>query len=157
MTIPNYITPAGFEALKTELHDLLHVQRPEIVKVVSWAASLGDRSENADYIYGKRRMREIDKRIRFLQSRLDNIQVIDPREQKAGVVKFGATVTLVDENNRTKIYKIVGVDEIDLSRGYISWQSPLARALIGKSCGDEISYSTPAGVREAEIQAVQYL
>ena len=113
---PNYITPAGLKNLQDELHQLLHVERPAIVKTVAWAAANGDRSENADYIYGKRRMREIDRRIHFLQSRLDYVEVVDPAGEMGDTVKFGATVTLVDENNIKTTYQIVGTDEFDLKK-----------------------------------------
>ncbi|MBU1917174.1 transcription elongation factor GreB, partial [bacterium] len=129
---PNYLTPQGLKKIQEELHLLLHEERPQLVKTVAWAAANGDRSENADYIYGKRRLREIDRRIRFLQSRLDYIEVIDPKTITYQHVSFGATVTIVDENNVRATYQIVGADEIDPDENKISWQSPVAKALMGK-------------------------
>ncbi len=156
MSLPNYITPAGLKKLRDELHELLHVERPKLVKTVAWAAANGDRSENADYIYGKRRMREIDKRIHFLQGRLDNIEVIDPTGVKSDVIKFGATVTIVDEDNVEFIYQIVGADEFDAAHGKISWQSPLAKSLLGKKIGDTAIVVRPKGKTEVEVIEVEY-
>lgn len=155
--LKNYITPTGFRRLKEEALHLLDKERPELVKVIHWAASNGDRSENADYIYGKRRLREIDRRIRFLTKRLDAAVVVDPasREQTDQVF-FGATVTVVDEAGAEKIYSIVGIDEADVSRGRISWISPLARALIKAREGDCVTVRTPAGDETLEILGVQY-
>jgi len=136
MSTPNYITPTGLKRLKDELHELLHQERPSIVKVVTWAAEQGDRSENADYIYGKKRMREIDQRIHFLQKRLDHIEVVDPAHVIADVVSFGATVTYEDEEGKQSTFQIVGADEFDVANGKISWQSPLSKALMGKREGD---------------------
>lgn len=157
----NYITPRGLKKIHDELHHLLHVERPEVVKTVSWAAANGDRSENADYIYGKRRLREIDRRIGFLQGRLDNIEVIDPKavtmdSDTAVKVQFGATVTITDENGRRATYQIVGADEIDTAGGLISWESPLARALIGRVAGDLVTVRRPAGEIEVEVVTVEY-
>ena len=153
---PNYITPAGLKKIQDELHQLLHVERPEVVRVVTWAAGNGDRSENADYQYGKRRLREIDRRVHFLQGRLDHIEVIDPASVKAEVVQFGATVTVVDEEDRRATYQIVGADEIDTQGGRISWMSPMARALLGKRCGDAVVVRRPAGEMEVEITGIEY-
>lgn len=143
----NYVTPQGAESLRAELKKLLNVDRPEVVKVVSWAAGNGDRSENGDYIYGKRKLREIDRRIRFLTKRLESCEVVDPKLQKSEAVVFGATVVLLGEDASgvevKKTYQIVGVDEADAQIGKISWQSPLARALLGKKVGDEISLKLP--------------
>ncbi len=147
----NYITPAGAEKLRSELKDLLNNKRPEVVKVVSWAASNGDRSENADYIYGKRRLREIDRRIRFLTKRLDAAEVIDPASQKGDRVLFGATVTVHDEEGSERVYCIVGVDEIDAKRGHISWVSPVGRALLQSKPGDTVTVRTPKGEEDLEI------
>src|SRR4051812_24269817 len=134
---PNYITPTGFRRLKEEALHLLDKERPELVKVIHWAASNGDRSENADYIYGKRRLREIDRRIRFLTKRLDAAVVVDPAAREGtDQVFFGATVTLLTAEGKEKIYSIVGIDETDVSQGRISWISPLARALIKASAGE---------------------
>jgi transcription elongation factor GreB len=155
-TTPNYITPEGLKKIQDELHQLLHVERPQLVKTISWAAGNGDRSENADYIYGKRRLREIDKRVHFLTTRLDNIEVIDPAKLSGTKVSFGATVTLIDETDKKACYQIIGVDEIDTSGGKISWQSPLAKALLGKSQGETVMVVRPAGKIEVEILKVEY-
>ncbi len=152
----NYITPAGFARLHAEFDDLMKVQRPETVKIVSWAAALGDRSENADYLYGKKRLREIDKRIRFLTKRIGSAQVVDPTEQPHEKIYFGATVVVSDQDGKDHTYTIVGMDEIDLARGHISWISPLAKALLGKQEGDSIVVHTPAGAQELDIIEVRY-
>lgn len=153
----NYITPKGYQRLIDELDHLTKSERPKVVKVVSWAASLGDRSENADYQYGKRRLREIDRRISFLQRRLDNAQVVDPTSFSGSAVKFGATVTVEDEDGRQHTYSIVGVDEIESERLLISWKSPIGRQLLGKEVGDVVSISVPRGERQLEIINVQYV
>jgi transcription elongation factor GreB len=154
---PNYITPHGFARLKAEALQLLDKERPELVKVVAWAASNGDRSENADYIYGKRRLREIDRRIRFLTKRLETTKVVDPAEREAtDQVFFGATVTLADEDGTQNTYSIVGIDEADVSRGRISWISPLARALLKHREGEQITFKTPGGDQVLEIVRVEY-
>jgi transcription elongation factor GreB len=153
----NYITPSGFKRLKDEALHLLDRERPDLVKVIQWAASNGDRSENADYIYGKRRLREIDRRIRFLTKRLDAAVVVDPAEREpTDQVFFGATVTLLYGDDTEKTWSIVGVDEVDLSRGRISWISPLARALHKAREGDTVILRTPAGAERVEVLAVQY-
>ncbi len=152
----NYITPAGFARLHAEFENLMKVQRPETVKIVSWAAALGDRSENADYLYGKKRLREIDKRIRFLTKRIGFAEVVDPKEQPHEKIYFGATVMVSDQAEREHTYTIVGMDEIDLERGRISWISPLAKALLGKQEGDHITVHTPAGAQELEVVEVRY-
>ena len=126
----NYMTPQGYARMKNELTQLLNVERPELVKVVSWAASNGDRSENGDYLYGKRRLREIDRRIRFLMKRLENAEVVDPRDADHDQVFFGATVTYADSKGEEHTVSIVGLDEVDPARGRISWVSPVARALM---------------------------
>jgi transcription elongation factor GreB len=155
--VKNYISPAGHARLKAEFEHLLRVERPHVVEIVSWAASNGDRSENGDYIYGKRRLREIDCRLRFLTKRLDIAEVVDPlRQQNTDQVFFGATVTLADEEGGENTYTIVGVDETDLGRGHISWVSPLARALIKAREGDTVRFQSPAGWREVEIVSVDY-
>jgi transcription elongation factor GreB len=153
----NYLTPQGHARLKEEALRLLNQERPELVKVVAWAASNGDRSENADYIYGKRRLREIDRRIRFLTKRLELAEVIDPsaREQTDQVF-FGATVTVVDDQTGESTYSIVGIDEADVGRGRISWISPLARALLKRREGDRIALKTPGGDQVLEIVKVEY-
>ncbi len=153
----NYVTPAGFKRLKDEALQLLDKERPDLVKVVQWAASNGDRSENADYIYGKRRLREIDRRIRFLTKRLDAAVVVDPAVREAtDQVFFGATVTLIHSNGEEKTYSIVGIDEADASSARISWISPLARALLKAHEGDTVVLRTPAGQEEIEIVTVGY-
>jgi transcription elongation factor GreB len=154
----NYITPAGAKKLKDELHELLTKTRPHITEVVAWAASLGDRSENADYIYNKRKLREIDRRIRFLTKRLESAEVVDP-VQSAGVesVRFGATVTIREEAGGQKTYSIVGVDEIDVKKGRISWVSPLGSALLKAKVGDFVLFRSPRGEEELEIIKIQYL
>jgi transcription elongation factor GreB len=154
----NYITPAGHARIREELDQLLRTERPQLVEVVHWAASNGDRSENGDYIYGKRRLREIDRRIRFLTRRLDLAEVVDPARQKnVEQVFFGATVTISNEQGLTQTYQIVGVDETDSQRGRISWVSPLARALLKAREGDVVRFQSPAGWREVEVVTVEYL
>lgn len=153
----NYITPSGHARLKAELEHLVKRERPHVVEIVSWAASNGDRSENGDYIYGKRRLREIDRRIRFLSKRLDIAEIVDPlRQGDNDQVFFGATVTIADEDGVENVYSIVGVDETDVSRGRISWISPLARALIKAREGESIRFQSPVGVREIDIVEVVY-
>ena len=155
---PNYITPAGWRSLKDELYQLVNKERPEIVQIVNWAASNGDRSENGDYLYGKRRMREIDRRIRFLTKRLEAAQVVDPETREAtDQIFFGATVTLLRGNGSEQKVKIVGIDEIDTAQNKISWISPLARCLIKAREGDEVSLNTPEGREDIEILEVAYL
>src|SRR5258708_16711403 len=146
----NYITPAGYARLKRELQTLLDKERPELVKVISWAASNGDRSENADYIYGKRRLREIDRRIRFLNKRLEIAEVIDPSRQGVEQVTFGATVPYSDSNGVERTVSIVGQDEVDPPRNRISWISPVARALTKARQGAAGTLRTPAGIEELE-------
>lgn len=154
---PNYLTPAGHARLVEEMEHLLRVERPKVVDTVAWAASNGDRSENGDYIYGKRRLREIDRRLRFLTKRLEIAQMVDPGAQQGNdQVFFGATVTLCDESGQMQRYRIVGVDEIDLARGHISWISPLARALLKQREGDTVRFASPAGLRELDIVTVEY-
>ncbi len=154
----NYITPEGHAAIEAEFHELLKVERPALVKVVSWAAGNGDRSENGDYIYGKRRLRQIDSRLRFLMQRMDAAVIVDPASQ-LGLEKvfFGAWVTLFSlKNNTEHTYRIVGKDELAPSMGYISWVSPLARAMLGKQIGDIVKVTAPAGDEQYEIIDVQY-
>lgn len=152
----NYITPAGFARLHAEFDNLIKVQRPETVKIISWAAALGDRSENADYLYGKKRLREIDKRIRFLTKRIGFAEVIDPAQQPHEKIYFGATVQVCDKAGEDHTYTIVGMDEVDLSRGHISWIAPLAKALLGKQEGESITVHTPLGAQELDIIEVHY-
>ena len=156
--LKNYITPAGFARLKAEALHLLDRERPDLVKVIHWAASNGDRSENADYIYGKRRLREIDRRIRFLTKRLDAAVVVDPSSREdTDQIFFGATVTLNNEAGEEKIYSIVGIDEADVSRGRISWISPLAKALIKAREGDIVTVKTPGGDERLEVAGIEYV
>jgi transcription elongation factor GreB len=153
----NYMTPAGHARLQAEFIHLVKVERPEVVSVVSWAAGNGDRSENGDYIYGKKRLREIDRRLRFLTKRLDAAVVVDPATQEStDQVFFGATVTVLDQNGEEFICSIVGLDEADPGRGRISWVSPLARALIKARLGDSVRFQSPGGMRELEIVAIEY-
>lgn len=153
----NYITPVGHARLKNELEHLVKRERPHVVEIVAWAASNGDRSENGDYIYGKRRLREIDRRIRFLAKRLDIAEVVDPlRQGDNDQVFFGARVTVLDADATENTYTIVGVDEADVARGRISWVSPLARALIKSREGDTVRFQSPIGIREIEIIEVVY-
>ncbi len=153
----NYITPRGYQRLKDEALNLIDKERPDLVKVVSWAASNGDRSENGDYIYGKRRLREIDRRIRFLTRRMDAAEVIDPTLREAtDQVFFGATVVVCDEDGTQSTYTIVGIDEADAARGRISWISPLARTLIRKHEGETLTLRTPGGEQNLEIVSVEY-
>jgi len=153
----NYITPAGYARLKHELQQLLDQERPELVKVIAWAASNGDRSENADYIYGKRRLREIDRRIRFLTQRLEIAEVIDPSRTGVEQVFFGATVTYRDSKGVERTISIVGQDEVDPSRGRVSWISPVARALNKARVGSVVSVKTPAGTEELEVTEIHYV
>ena len=156
----NYMTPGGFARLSGELEQLVHKERPELVVTVAWAAGNGDRSENGDYIYGKKRLREIDRRIRYLIKRLDASEVVDPAaprdEDQAGQVFFGATVTISNAQGEARTVAIVGVDEIDTARGYISWVSPMARALLKAREGDTVTLRTPGGVEDIDIVAVRY-
>lgn len=154
----NYITPEGHKRLMDEFLWLMNRERPQVTATVSWAAANGDRSENADYIYGKKRLREIDRRIRFLTKRLDMAEIIDPsmpREDESRIF-FGATVTYVNERGEEKTVSIVGVNEIDTTRGYISWVSPLARTLIKAREGDVVTLHAPGGTEELEILEVRY-
>lgn len=153
---PNYITPLGLQKLKDELRGLISSERPSVVATVAWAASNGDRSENADYIYGKRRLREIDRRIGLLTKKIEEAQVVDPKSQSGDRVLFGATVTVEDENGEKKSYSIVGSDETVPETGRISWQSPLAKALLGKREGDEAVIKRPTGEWIVEIVHVEY-
>ena len=156
----NYMTPGGFARLSAELEQLVQKERPELVAVVALAAGNGDRSENGDYIYGKKRLREIDRRIRFLIKRLDASEVVDPAlprdEETAGQVFFGATVDVRNSRGEPRTVSIVGVDEIDTARGYISWVSPMARALLKAREGDTVTLRTPGGAEELDIVEVRY-
>lgn len=152
----NYITPVGYKRLRDEYAELLNVERPKIVETVAWAASNGDRSENADYIYGKRRLREIDSRLRFLQGRLEKAVVVDPKQLTGSKVVFGATVTVLDEQEIVHTYQIVGQDEFDIKNGKISWKSPVAKALLGKTRGDEVKVAKPGGDEYITIEAIEF-
>lgn len=152
----NYVTPKGFTKLKDELRNLLDVERPSVVKTVSWAASNGDRSENGDYIYGKRRLREIDRRIRFLTKRIESAEVIDPANQRGDRVVFGATVVVEYSDGGRKAFQLVGIDESDPAKGQLSWTSPLAKALLGKRTGDLATFQTPKGEEEIEIIEIRF-
>ncbi|MBL8643894.1 MAG: transcription elongation factor GreB [Rhodospirillaceae bacterium] len=153
----NYVTPQGFEQLKDELNNLARVERPKVVEVVSWAAGNGDRSENGDYIYGKKRLREIDRRMRYLTKRLDSAVVVDPKLQKNhGQVFFGATVTYADEDDNRRTVRIVGIDEADLEKGMVSWMSPIAKALMKARVGDTVTLRTPAGEESIDIMDIKY-
>ena len=152
----NYVTPAGHARLKSELKALVEVERPEIVKTVAWAAANGDRSENADYLYGKKRLREIERRIRFLMKRLEAAEVVDPRDQDQERVFFGATVTYRDASGAEHTVSIVGTDEVDQGRGRVSWVSPVARALLKAREGDAVTLRTPAGDEQLEVVRIRY-
>lgn len=153
----NYITPAGYQRLKDELLQLIDVERPEVVRLVSWAASNGDRSENGDYIYGKRRLREIDRRIRFLTKRLDLAEVVDSRRPASeDQIFFGATVTYAGPDGAEQTVTIVGIDEVNLDIGHVSWISPVARALVKARVGDTVALHTPAGIVPIDILEVRY-
>jgi transcription elongation factor GreB len=153
----NYITPAGHVRLREELKRLLDEERPELVRTVAWAASNGDRSENGDYIYGKKRLREIDRRIRFLTKRLENAEVVDPATREdSDRVFFGATVTYVDGYGEERTITIVGMDEVDPARNHVSWIAPIARALLKARVGDVVQFQSPRGHEELEIVGVRY-
>lgn len=153
----NYVTPRGYRKIVAEFDQLLKVERPKITAEVAYAASLGDRSENAEYIYGKKRLREIDRRLGVLKGRLDGIEVIDPATLKGGVVRFGATVTVEDEDGEEQTLAIVGEDESDPKLGRVSYKSPIGRALIGRAEGDEVTVTTPKGPRGLTILTVRWL
>jgi transcription elongation factor GreB len=153
----NYVTPEGHSALQNELRFLLREERPKIVEIVSWAAGNGDRSENGDYIYNKKRLREIDRRVRYLYKRLDNAEIVDPkRQQKLEQVFFGATVTYVQEDGTQYTIKLVGVDEADLDKGKINWLSPVARSLMKARTGDTVNIRTVSGNEIIEILSITY-
>ncbi len=153
----NYITPAGYQRLQEELDQLWKVERPALVQTITWAASNGDRSENGDYIYGKKRLREIDRRIRFLGKRLDNAIVVDPAQRgECDQVFFGATVTVCNNDGVEATYSIVGVDEAEPARGLVSWVSPLARALLKAREGDAVKLLVPGRVEQLEVVEVVY-
>ena len=153
---PNYLTPSGAKKLQDELKQLAGVERPRIVSEVADAAAQGDRSENAEYIYGKKRLREIDRRIRFLTQRLDRAVIVEPGAVQHQQVRFGATVVVLDEEGERKTYTLVGADESDPSNGYLSYQSPIGRALMKKKVGDVVLVHRPAGELELEIISISY-
>jgi transcription elongation factor GreB len=153
----NYITPAGHARLRAELHRLLRVERPKIVEIVSWAAGNGDRSENGDYLYGKKRLREIDHRARWLTKRLDAAEVVDPAQQtNRDRIYFGATVTYATGDGAERSVTILGTDEAEIARGEASLFSPIARALLHGRVGDVVKLHTPRGVEEVEVLAISY-
>src|SRR6266480_4076818 len=158
--VKNYITPSGLQRLKDEHRFLLTRERPAVTKVVAWAAGNGDRSENADYQYGKRRLRQIDRRIRFLTKRIDAAEVVDPGAPRAGKtatqVFFGATVRYANAAGTERVVSVIGVDEVDLDRNHISWMSPLARALMKSGPGDTVIVHAPGGAQQLEIVSVNY-
>ena len=152
-----FITPEGLARIRAEYDELFGIERPKIVETVSWAASLGDRSENADYIYGKRRLREIDRRLSYLARIMKDAKVVDPAKQQArDQVRFGATVELADENDDRRTVTIVGDDETDAAQGRIGWSAPIARALIGARIGDERIVRLPAGEKSYEVMSIRY-
>ena len=156
--LKNYMTPRGFAALQTELRQLQREERPKIVEIVSWAAGNGDRSENGDYIYGKKRLREIDRRLRYLLKRIESAEVVDPKQQQAlEQVFFGATVAYQRENGTELTVTLVGVDEADLAQGKISWISPVAKALMKSRVGDSIDMHTPAGIETIQVLSIRYV
>ncbi len=153
----NYITPQGYAVLRAELFELIDNERPRIVEIVHWAASNGDRSENGDYLYGKKRLREIDRRIRFLTRRLEMAEVTDPSvHQGSDQVFFGATVTYEDEDGVSRTVTILGIDEADSLKGQVTWVSPIARALLKSRVGDVVKLVTPVGVQDVEVLDVRY-
>ena len=154
----NYITPTGIEAMRAELHRLRRVERPEVVATVSWAAGNGDRSENGDYIYGKKRLRQIDGRMRHLLKRLEIAEVVDPLAQpNKDRIFFGATVTYEDQHGKMRTIRIVGTDEAEIGKNEVSWVSPIARALMRKEVGDVAMLQTPDGEVEIEVLEIEYL
>lgn len=154
----NYVTPFGFSELQKEFQQLLYKDRPKIVEVVSWAAGNGDRSENGDYIYGKKRLREIDRRVRYLKKRIDSAKVVDPEQQKnLSKVFFGATVTYQQEDGTELTVKIVGIDEADIAKEKISWISPVAKALLKSEVGDTVRLRTPSGESVIKVLKIRYL
>jgi len=154
---PRFITPDGFARIRAEYEELFGVERPKVVEIVSWAASLGDRSENADYLYGKKRLREIDRRLSHLSKIMKAAKVVDPASQAVREqVRFGATVELADDDDNRRTLTIVGDDEADASAGRIGWSAPLARALVGAKIGDERTVRLPAGEKSYQVMAIRY-
>lgn len=156
MSTPRYITPEGFKKIADEHQQIWTVLRPRIVAEVEAAAALGDRSENAEYLYGKRKLRELDRRLRFLSQRMDSLTVVEPRPHPSGRAFFGAWVTVEQDDGEEQTYRLVGPDEFDLARGLLSVDSPLGRALLGRSEGDEVPVHRPAGTVEVTVVAVSY-
>jgi len=154
--VKNYISSAGYTRLRSELAQLWEVERPKLVETISWAAGNGDRSENGDYIYGKQRLREVDRRIRFLSKRLEHAEVVQDLGHDPDRVFFGATVTVVNRRGEQRTVTIVGMDEVDPARGRVSWISPIAKALLKARDGDNVTLRTPGGVEELEIVDVRY-
>ena len=154
--LPNYITPAGFKRLSDEAVRLRMTDRQKVVREVADAAAQGDRSENAEYIYGKKKLREIDRRLEWLGKRLDAAVVVDPKEKRGAKAFFGAKVVVEDEEGSEKEYQLVGVDEIEVAAGRISWRSPMGTALLGRTEGDEVRVKTPVGVRVLTVMEVRY-
>ena len=153
----NYITPQGLARLQAEYRQLASVERPQTVNAVAAAAANGDRSENADYTYGKKRLREIDQRLRFLGQRLSNIEVVDPQKIEADKILFGATVAVEEEDGQTRTWQIVGIDESNTALGKISWKSPVGQALLGKEEGDEVAVHSPQGIRHYTVVGIKYI
>ena len=153
----HYITKQGADKLRAEYDHLFRVERPKIVETVAWAAGNGDRSENGDYIYGKQKLREIDRRLHFLKKRLEDVEVVDVAQIRTDKVDFGATVAVENEDGLLKTYRIVGQDEMDTAKGWISWRSPMAKALLGKQVDDEAVVHLPAGEAFFVIQSIDYL
>lgn len=154
----NYMTPRGFAAMQEELKRLLRVERPKVVEVVAWAAGNGDRSENGDYIYGKKRLREIDKRVRYLTKRMESAEIVDPeRQQGLDRVFFGATVTYVREDNSELTVTLVGIDEANIAENKISWIAPVAKALMKSRVGDTVELRTPSGAETIEVLSISYV
>ena len=157
MDRPNYITPAGYAVLRAEYEQLLVGERPKLVETISWAAGNGDRSENGDYIYGRKRLREIDRRLSYLAKVMKSAKLVDPaRQEQRDTVRFGATVELADEMDERRILTLVGEDEADATNGLISWSAPIARALIGARVGDERIVRLPAGEKSYEVLSIRY-
>ena len=154
---PRFITPEGFARIRAEYDELFGMERPKVVEIVSWAASLGDRSENADYLYGKKRLREIDRRLSHLARIMKAAKVVDPASQESrDQIRFGATVELADDDDNRRILTLIGDDESDATNGRIGWSAPLARALIGAKVGDERTVRLPSGEKHYEVIAIRY-
>jgi transcription elongation factor GreB len=154
---PRFITPEGFARIRAEYEELFGIERPKLVETIAWAAANGDRSENGDYIYGRKRLREIDRRLGYLSKVMKQAKVVDPAgQEQRDTVRFGATVELADENDDRRILTLVGEDEADASNGRISWAAPIARALIGSRVGDERTVRLPAGEKSYEVMAIRY-